>query len=194
MKVTNHHIAAEAYAQGRIDAGEPAFMDPDGFTSAATVGSFAFHYANAAVAGHDMVLPTAWAVFMSEAGRTVIDTGHDDTPEDEMPTVSQTQALRDELDTGACMLTRTYVGGSTYRCHLPLGHGEKHTAMGAGRTLTWTTQESDQVLSDRINRVNFVPARQYSTEVATTRVAVTVPGHIASDDQVAADVHASQEV
>jgi hypothetical protein len=175
---SNAAIKAEAYAQGRIDAGEPAFMDTDGFSSTTTTGAFAFHYDKAVNEGHDVNLTTAWAVFMEAAGRTVIHTDTD-TPEDEMATVEETQALRDALD-NTCGMSRTYVGGPTVRCDLRLGHSPraKHTAIVSGNRVEWTTQESDQALADRIH---YVPASTYSTEVTTTRYPVSTDAQVAAD-------------
>lgn len=176
--MTNQMRIAEAYAQGRIDAGEPAFMDTDDFTSNVTTGAFAYAYETAVAQGHETALVTAWAVFMATSGRTVV---HDDadTPEDEMATVAEVHTLRSITD--PCMISRTYLGGPTVRCHLRLGHGpqEKHAAMVNGRTFTWTTAESDQAVADRIH---YVPAERYSTQVTTTRVVV------ASDEQVSVDI------
>lgn len=186
MQINTDHIKAEAYAQGRIDAGEPAFMDPDGFTSNTTVGAFAHHFQQAKADGHDLLLISAWSTFMSESGRTVIATDHVEDPEDEMPTVEQVQTLHQEL--GQCGMSRTYVGAATVRCTLRLGHSPlaKHTYTdGRGNVLTWTTDESDQLLAER---AHYVPASRYSTEVTTTRVAVSVPSSVASDEQVAADL------
>lgn len=187
MHFTNDHIAATAYAQGRIDAGEPAFMD-DGFTANTTVGAFAHHYAEAVQAGHEPVLITAWSVFMETGGRTVIVTEPVEDTEDEMATTVEVAALRDALDNGACMISRTYLGGPTLRCHLRLGHSPnaKHAATVMGQTHLWTTAESDQALAERIH---FVPASTYSTEVTTTRYPVS------TDAQVSADLSAvKQEV
>jgi len=172
--MSNQQVA-EAYARGRIDAGEPPFMDTDDFTSNITTGAFAFAFATAVEEGHDVSLNTAWTTFMATSGRTVV---HDDvdTPEDEMATVAEVHALRAE----PCGISRTYLGGPTVRCHLRLGHQEKHAAMVGARTFTWTTAESDQALSDRIR---YVPASRYSTQV--TRTAYPV---VASDEQVSADI------
>lgn len=190
MQITNAFIAAEAYAQGRTDAGDEAIMDVDGFTSTTTVGAFAYHYAAAVEAGHDMTLPTAWAVFVSERGRTVVHTGDTDTPEDEMATAGEVKELRELLDSGLCLVSRTFLGGQTYRCTLRLGHTTKKHAYAPGGTVvaTWSTQESDQALADRIH---FVPASTYSTLVTTTTPALAP---VATDEQVSADLSpATQE-
>lgn len=181
--MSNEQVA-EAYARGRIDAGEPAFMDTDNYTSNVTTGAFAFAFATAAAEGHDVSLNTAWTVFMGTSGRTVV---HDDvdTPEDEMATVAEAQALRAALDV-PCGSSRTYLGGPTVRCHLPVGHQGKHAVMVTGRTYTWTTTESDQALNDRIR---YVPASRYSTEVTHTAYPV-----VASDEQVSAAIPVKQEV
>lgn len=182
--MTNQMRIAEAYAQGRIDAGEPAFMDTDNFTSNVTTGAFAYAYETAVAQGREASLVTAWGVFMATSGRTVV---HDDvdTPEDEMATVAEVHALR--VVTDPCMITRTYLGGPTgVRCHLHLGHQDKHAAMIGGRTFTWTTAESDQALNDRIR---YVPASTHSTLV--TRTAYPV---VASDEQVSAAIPVKQEV
>lgn len=174
MKFTNEHVAATAYAQGRLDAGEPAFMDPDGFTHNATVGAFAFHYAKAAAEGHELVLITAWSVFMETAGRTVV---HDDadTHGDHMA-----MAAQDGLDAGACGMSRTFAGGPTVRCSLRLGHSPraKHTYNLNGTQLEWTTEESDQILADR---VHYVPASTYSTEVTRTAYPVSTDAQVGTD-------------
>jgi hypothetical protein len=187
MQITREFIAAEAYAQGRIDAGEVAFMDPDGFSSAATVGAFAYHYAGATGAGHDLTLSGAWDVFVSAGGRTVIHTDTD-THEDEMATDSEVKALRDVLDSGLCLVSRTFLGGQTYRCTLRLGHStKKHVYAPDGKAVaTWSTEESDQALADRIH---FVPASRYSTLVTTTPLP---PVAAATDEQVATDVPARE--
>lgn len=188
MEITNEFIAAEAYALGRVHAGDPAFMDPDGFSTAATVGAFAYHYQAAVQAGHHMALDAAWTVFMSQGGRTVVHTGDTDTPEDEMATAGEVQKLREVLDSGLCLVSRTFLGGQTYRCTLRLGHASKKHAYAPGgeAVATWSTEESDQALADRIH---FVPASTYSTQVTTTRYPV------ATDEQVSADLSpAEQEV
>jgi hypothetical protein len=189
MEITNEFIAAEAYALGRIHAGDPAFMDPDGFSTAATVGAFAYHYQAAVQAGHQMTLDGGWTVFMSEGGRTVVHTGDTDTPEDEMATSAEVARLREVLDSGLCLVSRTFLGGHTYRCTLRLGHAsKKHAYAGVdGKAVaTWSTEESDQALADRIH---YVPASTYSTQVTTTRYPV------ATDEQVSADLSpAEQEV
>lgn len=174
---------AEAYARGRLDTGEPAFMDTDDFTSNATSGAFAFAYASALDVGHEVSLSTAWSVFVSQSGRTVV---VDDTEiiEDEMATVAQADAIRE--DSGLCMLSRTFAGVGTVRCRLPLGHREHdHVSMLSGRTVTFTTDESDQALNDRIH---YVPASRYSTKVTTTAYPV------ATDEQVSAALPLKQEV
>jgi hypothetical protein len=188
MEITREFIAAEAYAQGRIDAGEVAFMDPDGFSSAATVGAFAYHYAAAAEAGHSLTLSGAWDVFVSEGGRTVVHTGDTDTHEDEMATDGEVKALRDVLDSGLCLVSRTFLGGRTYRCTLRLGHStKKHVYAPDGKAVaTWSTEESDQALADRIH---FVPASPYSTLVTTTSLP---PVAVATDEQVSTDVPAQE--
>lgn len=179
MQVTKNYIVAQAYAQGRIDAGEPAFMDPDGFASNATVGAFAYHYSHAVEGGQDIALITAWATFMEQGGRTVIITGDTDTHEDEMATVAEAQALHEAL--GTCGMSRTFVGGPTVRCTLRLGHSSKakHTYTTSDNVvLTWTTEESDQILADR---VHYVPASTYSTEVTTTGYPVSTDAQVAAD-------------
>lgn len=181
--MSKNTIKAEAYAQGRIDSGgDAAFMDTDDFTSNVTTGAFAFQFETATRAGHEVNLSTAWAVFVSTGGRTVvIDTT--ETTEDEMATVAQADAIREE--SGLCMLSRTYVGSGTVRCRLPLGHREHdHVSMLHGRTVKFATDESDQALNDRIR---YVPAETYSTEVTYTRYPV------ATDEQVAIDLAKVQE-
>lgn len=182
---TKHQVQAiaEAYARGRLDTGEPAFMDADGISTAATSGSFAFQYASALDTGHEVSLSTAWTVFQSQSGRTVV---VDDTEiiEDEMATVAQADAIREA--SGLCMLSRTYAGSGTVRCRLPLGHREiDHVSMLGGRTVTFTTDESDQALNDRIH---YVPAERYSAKVTTTAYPV------ATDEQVSAALPLTQEV
>lgn len=189
MKTTTE-IAAEAYAQGRIDAGEPAFMDRDGFTSNVTVGAFVHRYAEAHARGQQVALITAWATFMANDGRTVLDTEPVEEVEDEMATTEQVAALHAEAVgsiPGACGISRTYLGSRTLRCTLRLGHQGKHAAAVAGsNTVTWTTDESDQALADRIH---YTPASTYSTQVHRTGYPVNVP----TSEQVAADL-TNQEV
>lgn len=173
---SNIEIKAEAYAQGRIDAGEPAFMDRDDFTSNVTVGAFVHQVAQT---GGQVPLITAWATFMATGGRTVIETEPDQDVEDEMATTDQVEAMRAALD--VCMSSRTFMGGPTVRCSLRLGHRASHAANLRGVIKTWTTDESDQALAERIH---YVPASTYSTQVTRTRYPVAV----STDDQVAADM------
>lgn len=177
---SNIEIKAEAYAQGRIDAGEPAFMDRDDFTSNVTVGAFVHQVAQA---GDQVPLITAWATFMATGGRTVIETETQEV-EDEMATTDEVERMRAALD--ICMSSRTFMGGPTIRCSLRLGHRASHAANLRGVIKTWTTEESDQALADR---VHYVPASTYSTEVTRTRYPVSV----ATDDQVAADLSATRQ-
>lgn len=156
MAATIEYLIAEAYARGRTDAGDHAFMD-DGFSTATTTGAFAFRYAEAhppAVDGGSvplLPLAAAWSVFCETLGRSV-EAEHAEQAEEEMATREQVAAVAAALEPGqwpaVCMVRATYPGGQQLTCTLAAGHSGPHTATVNGRVVdTWTNMSSDAAVS-----------------------------------------------